>query len=402
MCHVIALVNLNSQVGRACAETLAAVRLQDDSKDIVIRCCFSDHESRDVFFKSSTRMRQLYERDDKCLEFRFGIDPMEPYTLEDALFGCSTAVLEVPQFSAIVADPSRTSLIAIDAAMRMGTRRIIHVSSWAVRHPLEVPQFASNFAPSEEYLLNDVELSCRWTVLRMGFLLDSLPLFFGTAIRENNALGIPPVYCAPVDGRDVGEAVAHLCLLSDMDFDLEFHGAFLNCSGPEIIELPDDLDRTLKKPSKDVASDDQAVAPSCASISQIVPEIHAYMQREKEMAIPFDPIILKNLLGRNPTDMPTWAREHEDIFYKVGLEQEGYEYEALSPKSKFAAIRISEMSTPARLRRIITSIPGMVPDIPDFIKLPGGMMIPDMPEFLAEHFDDAVSFMACCARPPVC
>lgn len=278
--------------------------------------------------KSSVELVGLYRTEEKAnaaeaaydfgtatasLECVAGVDATVPGSLWAGLEGADTAVLVTPlDMTRGMGTDAECSINMIKAAIQVGVRRIVHVGSWTTRPEAapSLPGLSSRFLPTEQYLQQEVGDKAEWTVLRGGYFMNNLKMLFAASVAAGNGVSFPDVRAPVVDTRDIGDCAAALCLADDA----RYHGKFIECCGPEMLDFA-----TIAKTLGDVTG--QHVPYTAMSAENWCPgkppplqELLRYMEAAQASAIPFEPDVVAELLGRPPTDFRTWATEYASIF----------------------------------------------------------------------------------------
>jgi uncharacterized protein YbjT (DUF2867 family) len=278
---------------------------------LTVRGCFRSQEKADAF-----ELPPLLS-DKVSFESKTGVDATDIESLKIALKDCDRAVLVTPlDYSAGMQNDADNSINMIRAAKEMGVSRIVHIGSWTVNAPERLPILSSRFKPTEDYLLDEIGDAMEWTVLRGGYFMANF-LHHAASIKEMNELmPCPDVSLPPIDTRDIGEAAAAL-VGGDHDGNggYSFHKEFIECCGPQVLshgqiaaELSKGLGRTIAYPAP------LDLDAFCEGNNPIIVELFRYMTDKEATGIPSDPTKLTKVLGRPPSTLRQWAKDHKAAF----------------------------------------------------------------------------------------
>lgn len=248
------------------------------------------------------------------------VDAADLDSLRKALEGMDRALLVTPlDYRAGLQDDAQKSINMITAAQEVGVQRIVHVGSWTVKAPQDLPILSSRFLPTEEYLRDVVGSSMEWTVLRGGYFMSNFAHVHGESIRskERSMVSLPECYIPPVDVRDIGEAAAALLGGDhDDDYSNNYNQQFVECCGPELWshqEMAAELSAGL---GGDPISFTPAEPSEWSSENPVLSELYQYMPKGEGKQIPFDPEPFAKVLGRPLTTLREWALQtREDMAY---------------------------------------------------------------------------------------
>lgn len=311
----IAVITGNSASGLACMQTLLGKAHVSNTAVSVVRGCFR-MQGKSATTRSSLPLRGL-PKTCKYETFPF-VDATDKDRLRRALEGMDRALLVTPlDYKAGVQEDAAKSINMIQVAKEVGVQRVVHVGSWTVKAPQELPILASRFSPTEEYLKTEIGSSMEWTVLRGGYFMSNFAHVHGESIRTNKSLlPVPDCHIPPVDVRDIGEAAAAL-LGGDHDDDYvsNYNQAFVECCGPELLshsEIADELSAGVG--ASIVYPKDTPPLSEWSSDNPILSELYHYMAGGDGKHIPFDPEPFAKILGRPPTTLQEWATERKNAF----------------------------------------------------------------------------------------
>jgi uncharacterized protein YbjT (DUF2867 family) len=309
----IAVIAGSSASGTACIKKLL---LQSNSSNLIVRGCFRTQEKADLIqstVPAASATAPTYES-------HVGMDANHIDTLKRALEGVDRAMLVTPlDYSAGMQNDAANSIHMIQAAKEMGVKRIVHVGSWTVNAPTDLPILAARFQATEEYLASSIGDDLEWTVLRGGYFMSNFAHVHLSSVKEHNRiLAVPDCQIPPVDVRDIGQAAA--ALLLDDGEEYKYHGQHIECCGPDHLshadiakELGAGLGRTITYPSDAPGVDEWSENET----NPIMLELYKYMAAESSPGVPFDPATFAKVLGRKPTSLWRWARDHKDVFAKA-------------------------------------------------------------------------------------
>ena len=309
MSRVVSVVTGSSNSGRACLAKLGASPSSVGSS-LSLRACFRSEERAAEF-----------RRDEPCAasaDVRVGVDAADPASLRAALEGSHTAVIVTPLDHARgFGQDAEMSIAMVRAALDAGAQRLVHVGSWTTKAPAAMPGLAGRFLATERFLAEEVGDAAQWAVLRGGYFAGNLVPLFGAALREggDSVLRFPPVRCAPVDARDIGEAAAALCAADDEAFGAAHHGKFIECCGPHMLGFGEVAEALGAALGRELTHEPMAVEAWCEGKPPPMQELLRYMHAEQEAAVPFEQDgAFARLLGREPTSVAQWASEHARAF----------------------------------------------------------------------------------------
>jgi uncharacterized protein YbjT (DUF2867 family) len=313
----IAVLAGSSASGTACIKKLLLANSSSNtSNNLMVRGCFRTQERADFIQQSTvdkfpTSCRATYES-------HVGMDANHTDTLKRALEGVDRAMLVTPlDYSAGMQNDAANSIRMIQAAKEMGVKRIVHVGSWTVNAPTDLPILAARFQATEEYLESSAADDLEWTVLRGGYFMSNFAHVHLSSIKEHDSmLAVPDCQIPTVDVRDIGEAAAALLLVGDEEYQ-QYHGKHIECCGPNLLshaeiaaELGAGLGRTINYPSDAPGVDEWSENET----NPIMLELYKYMAGAKSSGVPFDPTTFAKVLGRQPTSLRQWASDHKDVF----------------------------------------------------------------------------------------
>jgi uncharacterized protein YbjT (DUF2867 family) len=312
----IAVITGNSASGLACMQTLLARAIHSTNQVSLVRGCFR-RQGKAATTRSSLPLQRLGKN---CQYEAFPyVDASDPDTLRRALEGMDRALLVTPlDYTAGMQDDAAKSIRMIQAAQQVGVQRIVHVGSWTVQAPKDLPLLSSRFVPTEEYLQSEIGTSLEWTVLRGGYFMSNLAHVHGASIRTHKTLlSLPDCFVPPVDVRDIGEAAAAL-LGGDHDdqYATAYNQTFVECCGPQLLshgEMAAELSAGVGV-SIHYPNDAPTIENWSGSDNPILSELYHYMASGDGKRLPFDPEPFAQVLGRSPTTLREWASDQKQAF----------------------------------------------------------------------------------------
>lgn len=309
----VAVITGNSASGLACMQKLLSNA--STSPVSLVRGCFRV-QGRAATARSSLPLSQLNRKDCKYDVFPF-VNATDMDSLRRALEGIDRAMLVTPlDYHAGLQDDAAKSIHMIKAAQEVGVSRVVHVGSWTVQAPTELPILASRFVPTEDHLTSEIGNAMEWTVLRGGYFMSNFSHVHGASMLEKQQLlAVPDCWIPPVDVRDIGAAAAALLEADTKDYLLNnYNHSFIECCGPELLshrdiaaQLSAGLNVAIEYPK----------APSLGewkSDNPVLSELYQYMAQGDGKQLPFDPKPFEKLLGRPLTTLKEWAAEHHHAF----------------------------------------------------------------------------------------
>ncbi|CAB9519609.1 NmrA family [Seminavis robusta] len=305
----IAVITGSSASGLACMQRL----LVSNSGISLVRGCFR-RQGIAATRPSSLPLRNATSKYESVAH----IDAADVDSLRRALQGMDRALLVTPlDYKAGVQQDAQKSINMIQAAHEVGVQRIVHVGSWTVKAPTQLPILSSRFAPTEDYLREEIGDKMEWTVLRGGYFMPNFAHVHGEAIQaKGQLLPLPDCQIPPVDVDDIGHAAAALLEKDDDNFS-QYHQAFVECCGPELLshsaiatELGAGLDTPITYPTADAPP-----LQEWTSENPILSELYHYMAEGEGNHIPYDPDpVFAKILGRPLTTLGQWAAENKHSF----------------------------------------------------------------------------------------
>jgi uncharacterized protein YbjT (DUF2867 family) len=307
----IAVISASSVSGHACVDSLIS-----KASGLTVRCCYRSADkaaAAAVAPQSSSSGRG----NNTVVETMIGVDASDRTSLLEALAGADAAVLVTPLDHARgFSEDAQLSVNMCSAAVEAGVKRLVHVGSWTVKSPERLPGLSSRFLATEKYLMNEAPPELEWTVLRGGYFMNNLKLMFGAPLSKGgggaSSIAFPKVKVAPCDTRDIGEAAAALCTLSDEAFEAgSYHRRFLECSGPQELDFQAIAEKLSTGLGREIGYEEISVEAWCEGKPPPMQELLRFMSEEQGGAVPFAPADLTPLLGREPRSFDEWLQDHK-------------------------------------------------------------------------------------------
>ena len=306
----IAVITGNSASGLACLQRLL-LQASSTGSPKVVRGCFR-MQGKAATTRSSLPLRGLPP---KTYESFAHVDASDPDSLRRALEGMDRALLVTPlDYRAGMQDDAQKSQTMIRAAQEVGVQRIVHVGSWTVKAPNDLPILASRFAPTEVFLRDETGDKMEWTVLRGGYFMGNYAHVHGESIRNNKSMvPVPDCFLPPVDVRDIGEAAGALLGGDHDDNYSEYNQTFVECCGPQLLshgEIAKELSAGAGVPIDYTPVE----LGDWRSENPIMSELYHYMSQGEGKNVPYDPEPFAKILGRPLTTLQEWAEENKQAF----------------------------------------------------------------------------------------
>lgn len=314
----ISVITGSSASGLACLKALLSKAHQQQSSQSttkkpplleLVRGCFR-LQGKAATIRSSLPLRGLVDCKYESIPF---VDATDKDSLRRALEGIDRALVVTPQdYKDGLQYEAIKSINMIQVAKEVGVKRVIHIGSWTVNAPTELPILASRFVPTEEYLRSEIGSDMEWTVLRGGYFMNNFVHVHGNSIRSRQELlAVPDCHIPLVDVTDIGEAAAAL-LVGDHDEDYAAHydQRFIECCGPQHLshseiaqELSAGIGISIHYPLNDWTNDNLILA-----------ELYKVMANDNGQRLPSDPEPLTNILRRPLITLQQWAKENKHTF----------------------------------------------------------------------------------------
>ena len=308
----IAVITGSSASGLACLQRLLLTSTSPHSIITQVRGGFR-RQGKAATFRSSLPLQGLPP---KLYEAVSGVDATDTDSLRRALEGMDRALLVTPlDYRAGLQDDALKSIRMIQAAQEVGVQRIVHIGSWTVRAPDELPILSARFAPTEEYLKSSSCQDLEWTVLRGGYFMSNFGHVHAASIQTNQSLlPVPDCFIPPVDVEDIGEAAAAL-LGGDHEetYVTDYKHAFVECCGPELLSHGD-IAAKLSAGLETSIDYSPLEVKDWSSENPVMSELYHYMAQGDGKQLPFDPQPFTKIIGRPLTTLTEWAAYNKQAF----------------------------------------------------------------------------------------